>query len=83
MKVFFDCGRPAPSSEGFRIIKFKHKMDATPCFGVPTNPLLTLVIRVNPSLEVFTDFLHSSALLPDVFQRWAGAVSNIWHFLLK
>ena len=29
-----DCGRPAPSKEGFHIIKFKQKMDATPSFGV-------------------------------------------------
>ena len=44
-----DCGRPATSSDGFHIIKFKHKMDATPSFGVtmipevPSNPQLTLV----------------------------------------
>ena len=43
-----DCGRPAPSTERFHIIKFKHKMDATPSFGVtmipevPFNPQLTL-----------------------------------------
>ena len=47
-----DCGRPAPSTEGFRIIKFKHKMDATPSFGVtmipevPSNPQLTLVTQL-------------------------------------
>ena len=43
-----DCGRPAPSTEGFHIIKFKHRMGATPSFGVtmisevPSNPQLTL-----------------------------------------
>ena len=43
-----DCSRPAPSTEGFHIMKFKHKIGATPSFGVtmisevPSNPQLTL-----------------------------------------
>ena len=46
--AIIDCGRPALCTEGFHIIKFKHKMDATPSFEVtmisevPSNPQLTL-----------------------------------------
>ena len=43
-----DCGGPAPRTKGLCIIKFKHKMDATPSFGVSmiskesSNPQLNL-----------------------------------------
>ena len=56
-----DCGRPAPSTERFHVISFKHKMDATPSFGVtmisevPSNPQLTLEQKMKKKLKSTED----------------------------